>query len=104
MELRFARAARTTKDFDLGSEGNRAERLWRLEEVLKLGFDEFAFRLKPETHQMELADTVRLEVAVQCRTRGWQKVDIDLGPMSTSRMSKTSRARSSQSGPMQACS
>jgi hypothetical protein len=25
MELRFARAARTTKDFDLGLEGNRAE-------------------------------------------------------------------------------
>jgi len=65
-ELRFARAARTTKDFDLGSEGNRAERLWRWEEVLKLGFDEFAFRLKPETHQMELADTVRVEVA--CNT------------------------------------
>jgi hypothetical protein len=27
MELRFARAARTTKDFDLGLEGNGAERL-----------------------------------------------------------------------------
>ena len=25
MELRFARAARTTKDFDLGLRGNRAE-------------------------------------------------------------------------------
>ena len=80
MELPFAHAARTTKDFDLGLEGNRAERLQRLEEVLKLGFDEFAFRLKPETHQMELADTVRVEVAVQYRTRAWQTVDIDLGP------------------------
>jgi len=38
MELRFARAARTTKDFDLGLEGNRAERIRRLEEVSKLGF------------------------------------------------------------------
>lgn len=27
MELRFARAARTTKDFDLGLRGNRAERI-----------------------------------------------------------------------------
>ncbi len=80
MELPFAHAARTTKDFDLGLEGNRAERLQRLEEVLKLGFDEFAFRLKPETHQMELANTVRVEVAVQYRTRAWQTVDIDLGP------------------------
>jgi len=70
MELRFAHAARTTKDFDLGLEGNRVERLQRLEEVLKLGFDEFAFRLKPETHQMELADTVRVEVAVAIQNAG----------------------------------
>lgn len=80
MELRFARAARTTKDFDLGLEGNRAERIRRLGEVLQLGFDEFTFRLKPEIHEMELADTVRVEVAVQYRTRAWQTVDIDLGP------------------------
>ena len=57
MELRFARAARTTKDFDLGLQGDRAERIRRLEAVLKLGFDDFTFRLKPEVHQMELADT-----------------------------------------------
>lgn len=80
MELRFARAARTTKDFDLGLEGNRVERTRRLGEVLELGFDEFTFRLKPEIHEMELADTVRVEVAVQYRTRAWQTVDIDLGP------------------------
>ena len=80
MELRFAGAARTTKDFDLGLEGNRTERLLRLAEVLKLGLDEFTFRLKPEIHEMELADTVRVEVAVQYRTRAWQTVDIDLGP------------------------
>ncbi len=61
MELRFARAARTTKDFDLGLRGNRAERIRRLSEVLQLGFDEFTFRLKPEQHEMELADTVRVE-------------------------------------------
>ena len=29
---------------------------------------------------MELADTVRVEVAVQYKTRAWQTVDIDLGP------------------------
>jgi hypothetical protein len=80
MELRFARAARTTKDFDLGLRGNRAERIRRLEQVLRLGFDDFTFRLKPEIHQMELADTVRLEVAVQYKTRAWQTVDVDLGP------------------------
>ncbi len=80
MELRFARAARTTKDFDLGLEGNRAERIRRLEEVSKLGFDEFTFRLKPEMHEMDLADTVRVEVAVQYKTRSWQTVAVDLGP------------------------
>ena len=31
-------------------------------------------------HQMDLADTVRGEVAVQYRTRAWQTVNIDLGP------------------------
>jgi len=80
MELRFALAAWTTKDFDLGLVGNRAERIRKLEEVLKLGFDAFTFRMKPEIHQMELADTVRVEVAVQYKTRSWQTVEIDLGP------------------------
>jgi hypothetical protein len=80
MELRFARAARTTKDFDLGLEGNRTERLQRLGDVLQLGFDAFTFRLRPEIHEMELADTVRVEVAVQYKTRAWQTIDIDLGP------------------------
>jgi hypothetical protein len=80
MELRFARTARTTKDFDLGLQGNRRERIRRLGEVLQLAFDAFTFRLKPEIHEMELADTVRVEVAVQYKTRAWQTVDIDLGP------------------------
>jgi hypothetical protein len=79
-ELRFARTARTTKDFDLGLEGNRRERIRRLGDVLQLAFDAFTFRLKPEIHEMELADTVRVEVAVQYKTRAWQTVDIDLGP------------------------
>jgi len=33
------------------------------------------FRLKPEIHEMELADTVRVEVAVQYKTRAWQTVE-----------------------------
>lgn len=48
--------------------------------MLQLEFDKFTFRLKPEIHEMELADTVRVEVAVQFKTRAWQTVDIDLGP------------------------
>lgn len=48
--------------------------------MLRVGFDAFTFRLKPEIHEMELADTVRVEVAVQYKTRAWQTIDIDLGP------------------------
>jgi len=80
MELRFARAARTTKDFDLGLVGSRAERIRKLEQVVTLGFDAFTFRLRPGIHQMEAADTLRVEVAVQYKTRSWQTVEIDLGP------------------------
>jgi hypothetical protein len=32
---------------------------------------------------MELADTVRVDVAIQQRTRAWQTVEVDLGPTST---------------------
>jgi hypothetical protein len=69
MEPRFAGAARATKDFDLGLKGRRVERIRRLGEVLRLGFDAFTFRLKLEIHEVELADTVRVEVAVQYKTR-----------------------------------
>ena len=68
MELRFARAARTTKDFDLGLRGNRAERIRRLSEVLQLRFDEFTFRLKPEQHEMELAGQMSA-IADICKSR-----------------------------------
>jgi hypothetical protein len=43
-------------------------------------FDEFTFRSKPEQHEMELADTVRFEVAVEYKTRAWQTIGVDLGP------------------------
>lgn len=80
MELRFAQRARATKDLDLGMEGNRADRLQTLAEALRLGFDEFTFRLKTQKKEMEIADTVRVEVAVQYRTRSWQTIEVDLGP------------------------
>ena len=50
MELRFAQRARATKDLDLGIEGSRTIR------------------------------TIRVEVAVQYRTRAWQTIEVDLGP------------------------
>ena len=83
MELRFAQRARATKDLDLVLEGDRRTRLRSLDLALKLGFDEFSFRLKAPIHQMDLADTVRVDVAIQHRTRAWQTVALDLGPTST---------------------
>jgi hypothetical protein len=80
MELRFAQRARATKDLDLGIEGSRATRVKALSAVLRLAFDEFTFRVKPRTRDMEQADTIPIEVAVQYRTRSWQTIEVDLGP------------------------
>ena len=80
LELRFAGAARATKDMDLGLDGSRVERLKVFEQALALGFDVFAFRLKSQSRSMDLADTIRVEVAVQHRTRAWQTIEVDLGP------------------------
>lgn len=80
LELRFAGRARATKDLDLGMEGPRASRLELLREALGLGFDDFTFRAKAQTREMELADTVRVEVALAYRTRSWQTIEVDLGP------------------------
>lgn len=80
MELRFAQRARATRDLDLGMEGARASRLQMLAETLRLGFDEFTFRVKAQTRDMAQADTIRIQVAIQYRTRAWQTIEVDLGP------------------------
>lgn len=80
MELRFAEAARATKDLDLGLDGDRTHRLSSFASALELGFDEFSFRIRSRLRHMELADTVRIEVAITYKTRSWQTVDVDLGP------------------------
>ena len=83
MELRFAQHARATKDLDLGIEGSRTTRMQTLSNVLRLTFDQFTFRLKARTRDMEQADTIRVEVAVQYRSRSWQTIEVDLGPATT---------------------
>ena len=80
MELRFAQRARATKDLDIGIEGTRASRLQTLSEVLRIGFDQFTFRVKPQTRDMAQADTIRIQVAVEYKTRSWQTIEVDLGP------------------------
>src|ERR1017187_2166832 len=44
------------------------------------GFDQFSFRLKAQVRDMEQADTVRVQVSIQYRTRSWQTIEVDLGP------------------------
>ena len=80
LELRFAGRARATKDLDLGLEGPRWNRLGLFREALQNGFDAFTFRVKGQTREMELADAVRVQVAVAYQTRAWQTIDVDLGP------------------------
>lgn len=80
LELRFADRARTTKDMDVGLPGGtRSERFSALERAAALGFDEFTFRVKVP-HDLEFADTVRVDVAIAYRGRGFQTIQIDLGP------------------------
>ena len=55
-------------------------RMQTLSDILCLSFDQFTFRVKPRTRNMEQADTIRVEVAVQYRTRSWQTIEVDLGP------------------------
>ena len=80
MELRFAEKARATKDLDVGLPGTSDERLTLFREAISLGFDDFTFEVRGKPHTMERADTVRLELSVRYRTRGWQTIDVDLGP------------------------
>ena len=80
LELRFAGQARATKDLDVGMDGPRAGRLEILRAALQSGFDDFTFRAKAGARDMQLADTVRVEVAVAYQSRPWQTIEVDLGP------------------------
>jgi hypothetical protein len=80
MELRFAQRARATKDLDIGIEGTRASRLQTLSEVLKMGFDQFTFRVKPRTRDMVAGRYRSHPGGGGVQTRSWQTIDVDLGP------------------------
>ncbi|MEP6539261.1 MAG: nucleotidyl transferase AbiEii/AbiGii toxin family protein [Bryobacteraceae bacterium] len=80
LELRYATRARATRDLDLGLEGVRAGRLDLLQRAVAIGFEDFTFRVRAQTRDMEQADTVRANVAVLYRTRSWQTIEVDLGP------------------------
>jgi len=78
MELRFAERARATKDLT-GMEGparTGSKPYRRSGPRLR----SFTFRVKAQTRDMEEADTIRVSVAIQYRTRSWQTIEVDLGP------------------------
>lgn len=65
---------------DVGLPGNtRRDRFAGLERIAALGFDELTFRVKVP-RDLELVDTVRVDVAITSRGRGFQTIQIDLGP------------------------
>lgn len=78
LELRFGQRARATKDIDIGLEGDRTSRLKALDAAIALGFDQFSFRRKGIPHELEQADTVRIEIAITYQGRGFQTLDVDL--------------------------
>src|SRR5665213_3250385 len=53
MELRYAEAARATKDIDIGVSGKREERLRAFQDAIALGFDDFTFQLKGKPLNMD---------------------------------------------------
>lgn len=64
---------------DIGLPGDRRERFLALERAVALGFDDFTFRVKAP-HDLELADIVRVDLAIAYRSRGVQTIQVDLGP------------------------
>ena len=64
---------------DVGLPGTRRDRFVALERAVSLGFDDFKFRVKVP-HDLEFVDTVRVDVAITYRARGFQTIQIDLGP------------------------
>lgn len=80
LELRYPGRARTTRDLDIGMQGDRQARLDAFARVLGAGFGEFDFRVKEPVYDMERADTIRAEVVIAYRGRGHQTLEVDLGP------------------------
>lgn len=68
--------ARARSDSSVSS---RRDRFLALELAVSLGFDDFTFRVKVP-HDLELVDTARVDVAITYRGRGFQTIQIDLGP------------------------
>lgn len=80
LEMRLRDRARATVDLDLIVDGPHIDDVVAaLRDAMYGDFQEFTFRVKREPHRME-DGTVRLDVALEYRDRGWGTIQVDLSP------------------------
>lgn len=80
LEMRLRDRARATEDLDLiFTDPNTDDMVSALRDALRGSFQDFTFRVKGAPHPMG-GGTVRLEVALEYRERGWGTVQVDLSP------------------------
>lgn len=80
LEMRLPSKARATKDLDLiVDDVAEGELVAALRDALDRGYQDFTFRVKGEPHRMP-NDSVRVEVALEYRGRGWGTIQVDLSP------------------------
>lgn len=80
LEMRLPSKARATKDLDLiVDDVAEGELVAALRDALDGGYQDFTFRVKGEPYRMP-NDSVRVEVALEYRGRGWGTIQVDLSP------------------------
>lgn len=78
IEMRLPDKARATKDIDLVVEDPADKELTAaLRDALKGGYQGFTFRVKGEPHVLP-NESVRVDVALEYRGRGWGTIQVDL--------------------------
>jgi len=80
LEMRLPSKARATKDLDLVVDDlAEGDLVGALREALDGGYQGFVFRVKGEPYVMP-NDSVRVDVALEYRGRGWGTIQVDLSP------------------------
>lgn len=80
LEMRFPSKARATRDIDFIVDGVEGENLTdALREALVEGLQGFDFRVKGESYVMP-NDSIRVEVALDYKGKGWGTVQVDMSP------------------------
>lgn len=88
LEMRLRDRARATTDIDLIVEVGGAENMVAaLREALEGGYQGFTFRVKDEPYPME-DGSIRTQVVLEYRGRGWGTVQVDLSPREGHRLER----------------